>query len=46
MVSPDHCFIQPSVMWIEATCFKFGLYEFGTNAFETLPTTIIQMIPG
>ena len=33
-------------MWIEATCVKFGLYVFGTNAFETLPTNIIQMIPG
>ena len=46
MVSPDHCFIKPSAMWIEATCVKFGLYGFGTNAFETLPTNIIQMIPG
>ena len=46
MVSPDHCFIQLSAMWIEATCVKFGLDGFGTKAFETLPTNIIQMIPG
>ena len=33
-------------MWIDATCVKIGLYGFGTNAFETLPTNIIQMTPG
>ena len=33
-------------MWIEATCVKFGLYVFGTNAFETLPRNIIQKSPG
>ena len=46
IVSPDHCFIQPSASWIEATCIKFGLYGLCTNAFEPIPTSIIQMIPG